>query len=74
MGNNSRFDYTYNAQISVDADLQIKVGLHISESANYKNVVKADFTYQEADNTFTCPESQVLKCYAKTKIANGSLW
>lgn len=24
-------------------------------------MVKADFTYNEADNTFTCPEGQVLK-------------
>jgi hypothetical protein len=26
-----------------------------------RNVVKADFTYSEADNTFSCPEGQVLE-------------
>ena len=124
MGKNGSFDYAYNAQISVDADLQIIVGLHISQNANDKqelepalvalqdcagrlpnqlsadngyfsgdnlqaleqsgtdayiatdkgekshktaldgserNVVKADFEYQEADNTFICPEGQILK-------------
>lgn len=123
MGKKGSFDYAYNAQISVDADQQIIVGLHISQNANDKqelepalkvlqdttgrlpdqlsadngyfsgdnlqalkqsgidaviatdkgekshktaldgsdrNVVKADFTYNEADNTFTCPEGQVL--------------
>jgi len=123
MGKKGGFDYAYNAQISVDADLQIIVGLHISQNANDKqelepalaalqdcagrlpdqlsadngyfsgdnlqaleqsgtdayiatdkgekshktaldgserNVVKADFEYQEADNTFTCPEKQIL--------------
>jgi transposase len=117
------FDYAYNAQISVDADLQIIVGQHISPNANDKQevepalqalqdtadrlpeklsadngywsgdnlqaleqsgtdaylatdkgekthkiplassdrkLVKADFDYHEADNTFTCPEGQVL--------------
>jgi transposase len=117
------FDYAYNAQISVDADLQIIVGQHISQSANDKQevepalkalqdtvgrlpdqlsadngywsgdnlqaleqsnidayiatdkgekthkipletsdrkLVKADFEYQEADNTFTCPSGQTL--------------
>ena len=124
MGKKGSFDYAYNAQISVDADLQIIVGLHISQNANDKqelepalkaiqdtvdrlpdqlsadngyfsgdnlqalehsgidaviatdkgekahksaldgserNVVKADFIYHEANNTFTCPEGQVLK-------------
>lgn len=124
MGKKGSFDYAYNAQISVDADRQIIVGLHISQNANDKqelepalkalqdtagrlpdqlsadngyfsgdnlqalehsgtdayiatdkgekshktaldsserNVVKADFEYQEANNTFTCPEGQVLK-------------
>jgi transposase len=124
MGKKGNFDYAYNAQISVDADMQIIVGLHISQNANDKqelepalqalqgtagrlpdqlsadngyfsgdnlqaleqsdidayiatdkgekshktaldgserNVVKADFEYQEADNTFNCPEGQVLK-------------
>ena len=123
MGKNGSFDYAYNAQISVDADLQIIVGQHISQNANDKQevepalqtlqdttarlpqklsadngywsgdnlqaledsgtdayiatdkgekthktpldnsdrkLVKADFDYHEADNTFTCPEGQVL--------------
>jgi transposase len=123
MGKKGSFDYAYNAQISVDADMQIIVGQHISQNANDKqelepalvalqdcagrlpnqlsadngyfsgdnlqalehsgtdayiatdkgekshktaldgserNLVKADFEYQEADNTFTCPDGQVL--------------
>jgi hypothetical protein len=36
MGKKGSFDYAYNAQISVDADLQIIVGLHISQNANDK--------------------------------------
>jgi len=36
MGKKGSFDYAYNAQISVDADLQIIVGMHISQSANDK--------------------------------------
>lgn len=123
MGKNGNFDYAYNAQISVDADLQIIVGQHISQNANDKQeiepalkalqdtvgrlpeqlsadngylsgdnlqaleqsrtdayiatdkgekshktpldssdrkLVKADFEYHEADNTFICPEGQVL--------------
>ena len=36
MGKNGRFEYAYNAQISVDADLQIIVAQHISENANDK--------------------------------------
>ena len=123
MGKKGSFDYAYNAQISVDADLQIIVGQHISQNANDKQelepalkalqdstgqlpeqlsadngylsgdnlqaleqsgtdayiatdkgekthkipldgsdrkLVKADFDYDEADNTFTCPEGQVL--------------
>ena len=123
MGKKGRFDYAYNAQISVDADLQIIVGQHISQNANDKKevepalkvlqdtagrlpdqlsadngywsgdnlqaleqsdtdayiatdksekthkmpldasdrkLVKADFEYHEADNTFTCPGGQVL--------------
>jgi len=123
MGKNGSFDYAYNAQISVDADLQIIVAQHISQNANDKQevepalqalkdttdrlpekmsadngywsgdnlqaldqsgtdayiatdkgekthkipldssdrkLVKADFDYHEADNTFTCPEGQVL--------------
>jgi transposase len=123
MGKKGSFDYAYNAQISVDADLQIIVAQHISQNANDKQevepalqalqetterlpekmsadngywsgdnlqaleqsgidayiatdkgekthnipldssdrkLVKADFDYHEADNTFTCPEGQVL--------------
>jgi hypothetical protein len=123
MGKNGHFDYVYNARISVDADLQIIVGQHISQNANDKQeiepalkalqdaagrlpeqlsadngylsgdnlqaleqsgtdatiatdkgekfhktplassdrkLVKADFDYREADNTFICPEGQVL--------------
>ena len=36
MGKKGRFDYAYNVQISVDADLQIIVAQHISQSANDK--------------------------------------
>jgi transposase/IS5 family transposase len=130
MGKNGSFDYAYNAQISVDADSQIIVGLHISQNANDKqelepalkavqdatgrlpdqlsadngyfsgdnlqaleqrgtdayiatdkgekshktalddserNVVKADFEYRKADNTFTCPEGQILTMIRESK-------
>ena len=40
MGKNGGFDYAYNAQISVDADLQIIVGQHISLNANDKQEVE----------------------------------
>jgi transposase len=40
MGKNGSFDYAYNAQISVDADLQIIVGQHISQNANDKQEVE----------------------------------
>jgi len=40
MGNNSRFDDAYNAQISVDADLQIIGAQHISQSANDKQEIE----------------------------------
>jgi transposase len=133
MGKNGSFDYAYNAQISVDADLQIIVAQHISQNANDKQevepalqalqettgrlpeklsadngywsgdnlqalehsstdayiatdkgekthkisldssdrkLVKADFDYHEADNTFTCPEGQVLTM--KRESQNGS--
>ncbi|WP_262966895.1 hypothetical protein [Methylobacter psychrophilus] len=36
MGKKDRFDYAYNAQISVDADLQIIVAQHVSQSGNDK--------------------------------------
>ena len=36
----SRFDYVYNAQISVDADLQIIVAQHISQNANDQQEVE----------------------------------
>lgn len=34
MGKNGRFDYSYNPQISVDADNQIIVGQHVSQNSN----------------------------------------
>ncbi len=34
-----RFDYAFNAQISVDADLQIIVAQHVSQNANDKQEV-----------------------------------
>ena len=130
MGKKGDFDYRYNAQISVDADLQIIVGQHISFNANDKQEIlpalkalqettgrlpdkmtadngymsganlealekstvdayiatdkgekqnpipldeserkltKADFTYHEVDNTFTCPVGQTLNLVRKSK-------
>lgn len=130
MGKNGSFDYAYNAQISVDADLQIIVGQHISQNANDKQevepalqaledsagrlpdkasvdngywsggnlqafednnvdayvatdkgekthkldldnserkVVKADFDYNETDNSFTCPNGQLLPMISEAK-------
>src|SRR5664280_900889 len=130
MGKKGNFDYAYNAQISVDADLQIIVGQHISFNANDKQEIlpalkalqettgrlpdkmtadngymsganlealekstvdayiatdkgekqnpipldeserkltKADFTYHEVDNTFTCPGGQTLNLVRKSK-------
>jgi transposase len=130
MGKKGDFDYRYNAQISVDADLQIIVGQHISFNANDKQEIlpalkalqettgrlpdkmtadngymsganlealekstvdayiatdkgekqnpipldeserkltKADFTYHEVDNTFTCPGGQTLNLVRKSK-------
>jgi transposase len=139
MGKKGNFDYAYNAQISVDADLQIIVGLHISQNANDKQeikpalkalqdtagrlpdqlsadngymsgdnlqaleqsstdayiatdkgekshktpldssdrkLVKADFEYHEADNTFTCPGGQILamkrKCQDGSRVYQGA--
>jgi len=40
MGKKGCFDYAYNAQLSVDADLQIIVGQHISLNANDKQEVE----------------------------------
>ena len=40
MGKKGNFDYSYNAQISVDADTQIIVGQHISQHANDKQEVE----------------------------------
>jgi len=40
MGKKGGFDYAYNARISVDADLQIIVGRHISQNANDKQAVE----------------------------------
>jgi len=130
MGKNGSFDYAYNAQISVDADLQIIVGQHVSQNANDKQevepalqaledtagrlpdkvsadngywsgsnlqafednkvdayiatdkgekthkidlenserkVVKADFKYNETDNSFICPNGQVLPMISEAK-------
>jgi len=130
MGKKGSFDYAYNAQISVDADLQIIVAQHISQNANDKQevepalkalqettgrlpeklsadngywsgdnlqaleqsstdayiatgkgekihkialdaserkLVKADFAYHEAENTFTCPGGQTLEMISESK-------
>jgi transposase len=130
MGKSGSFDYAYNAQISVDADLQIIVGMHISQNANDKqevepalqameattgrlpdktsadngywsggnlqafdqnsvdayiatdkgekthkipldtsdrNLVKADFEYQEVDNIYICPNGQSLPMVSESK-------
>ena len=130
MGKNGQFDYSYNGQISVDADHQIIVGQHISQHANDKQdiepalqalqdstgqlpeqlsadngyfsgsnlqaleqaevdayiatdkgekahktpleasarkLVKADFTYDEATNTFSCPGGQALTMISESK-------
>lgn len=39
MGKKGHFEYSYNAQISVDADHQIIVGQHVSQNANDKQEV-----------------------------------
>lgn len=130
MGKQGDFDYRYNAQISVDADLQIIVGQHLSQNTNDKQEIapalaalqestgrlpeqmsadngymsgdnlqtlepnaidayiatgkgekkhktpldesdrklsKSDFTYHEADNTFTCPGGQTLILMRQSK-------
>jgi len=130
MGKNGQFEYSYNAQISVDADFQIIVGQHISQHTNDKQelepalqalqdstgqlpeqlsadngyfsannlhalehaevdayiatdkgekvhktpletserkLVKADFRYNEAENTFTCPGDQTLTMISESK-------
>jgi len=130
MGKQGAFDYSYNGQISVDADFQLIVGQHISQHANdqqevepalhtlqdstgqlpekisldngyfsasnlhalergavdadiatdkgekahktplddsERKLVKADFTYDEADNTFTCPGGQALPMISESK-------
>lgn len=130
MGKNGQFDYSYNGQISVDADHQIIVAQHISQHANDKQdvepalqalqdsagqlpekisadngyfsannlqafaqaevdayiatdkgeknhktpledserkLVKADFIYDEATNTFTCPGGQLLTQISQSK-------
>jgi transposase len=130
MGKHGQFDYSYNGQISVDADHQIIVGQHISQHANDKQdvepalqalqdaadrlpdhlsadngyfsgsnlqalehaevdayiatdkgekthktpldaserkLVKADFVYNETDNTYTCPGDQVLTMISAAK-------
>jgi transposase len=40
MGKKGSFEYAYNAQISVDADLQIIVAQHVSQNANDKQEVE----------------------------------
>ena len=40
MGKRGNFDYQYNAQISVDEDMQIIVGQHLSQNANDKQEVE----------------------------------
>jgi hypothetical protein len=133
MGKKGNFDYAYNAQISVNADLQIIVGQHICQQANDKEeirpapkalqdttgrlpeqlsadngtmsgdnlqaveqstidayvatdkgeklhkislddserkLVKADFEFSEVDNTYTCPNEQVLTM--KRESSDGS--
>jgi transposase len=130
MGKKGAFEYSYNGQISVDADHQIIVGQHISQHANDKQevepalqalqettdqmpdrisldngyfsgnnlqvleqqpvdayvatdkgekppktplgdserkLVKADFIYDEATNTFTCPGEQTLTQISESK-------
>ena len=130
MGKKGNFDYAYNAQISVDADLQIIVAQHISQNANdkqevipalealqnttgrlpeqlsvdngyasgnnfqaladsaidayvaidksekaHKNdladsqrkLVKDDFIYDAASNTFSCPGGQILNMIRETQ-------
>lgn len=130
MGKNGQFEYSYNGQISVDADHQIIVGQHISQHANdqqdvepalqalqdstgqlpehisadngyfsgsnlhafeqagvdayiatdkgekahktsleasARKLVKADFTYNGTDNTFTCPGGQTLTMIRESK-------
>jgi transposase len=133
MGKAGSYEYAYNAQISVDADLQIIVGQHVSLQANDKQevesalqaleatagrlpdkisadngywsganlqafedhnvdayiatdrgekthkdpwdttdrpLVKADLTYDEADNVFTCPQGQILVMMSETKAGS----
>ncbi len=130
MGKKGRFDYAYNAQISVDSDWQIIVGQHISQNANdqqevkpalqalqdtigrlpdsisadngyasgdnlqafeqssvdayiatdrgekthkmpldacERKLVKGDFSYDAASNTFTCPGGQTLSMLSEAK-------
>lgn len=55
MGKNGQFDYSYNAQISVDEDNQIIVGQHVSQNAtDHKEVSPAIDEIQE--NTGQLPE------------------
>ncbi len=44
MGQKGQFDYAYNAQISVDTDLRIIVGQHISLHANDKQEIEPALT------------------------------
>jgi len=43
----------------------------IPVEASERKLVKADFQYHEADNTFTCPAGQVLVMISESKRASG---
>ena len=67
MGKKGHFDYAYNTQISVDADLQIIVGLHISQNANDKQEVEPALKALQ-DTTDRLPE----KLSADNGYSSGS--
>lgn len=62
MGKKGQFDYAYNAQISVDADLQIIVGQHISQHANDK---------QEIEPALTVLQDAVEQLPVRLSVDNG---
>ena len=62
MGKKGCFDYAYNAQISVDADLQIIVGQHVSQHANDK---------QEVEPALQALKDTVGRIPDKTRVDNG---
>jgi hypothetical protein len=59
MGKNGHFEYSYNAQISVDSDYQIIVGQHVSQNANDKQEVEAGLESIK-ENTGQMPEKMSL--------------